>query len=139
MSNTPRLLNWIVLSVATCLIANADRTPVSAADRPAQPPDHRAAWQSGNVHELGGIRVTLSQPVLVARSRGFLWFPTLIRLSNGDLLAEMSNYADVHTATSTSSVSWSRDWGRTWTALVDGQYGETSVTLPGGDELLLPY
>lgn len=90
--------------------------------------------------KLGEMQVTLSKPVLVGRSKGYLWFPTLVRLSDGDLLALMSNYADIHVATSTCSVSWSADSGFTWSPLRDAPCGtDGSLRLPNGDELIMPY
>jgi hypothetical protein len=98
-----------------------------------------AKWEAGNAIELAGVRVTLSKPVLVGRSNGCLWFPTLVRLSNGHLLALMSNYADQHTTTSTCSAAWSTDGGLTWSALRPALYGDGALTLPRGEELLMPY
>jgi hypothetical protein len=97
------------------------------------------AWQDGKPHALNGVTVTLSRPVLVARSKGYLWFPTLVKLMNGDCMAVMSNYADKHVETSSSLVSWSHDGGLTWTKPIEGQYGDVSLRRPGDDELLLPY
>lgn len=97
------------------------------------------AWQPGEVTQLEGLNVTLSKPVLVGRRRGFLWFPTLVPLAGGELLAIMSNYADEHTSTSTSSVAWSRDGGLSWSPVVEAPYGESHLRLPGGDQLILPY
>jgi hypothetical protein len=96
-------------------------------------------WPTAKTVELKGLQVQLSAPVVVARSQGYLWFPTLIRLANGDLLAVMSNYADEHTKTSTSLVTWSRDGGRTWGPTREALYGDSSLRLPSGDQLLLPY
>ena len=39
---------------------------------------------------LKGIEVSVSKPVLVARSKGYLWFPTMTRLANGELFAVLS-------------------------------------------------
>ena len=58
--------------------------------------DGDGRWQAGNTVEMPGLKVTLSKPVLVARSKGYLWFPTVARLSNGELAAMMSDYADEH-------------------------------------------
>ena len=61
-------------------------------------------------------QVTLSAPVLVARSKGYLWFPTLTKLANGDLRVIMSDRADaVVTAPDmmTGLNAFSRDSGRT--------------------------
>lgn len=97
------------------------------------------AWQDGRTYALNGMNVTLSRPVLVARSKGYLWFPTLVKLVNGDCMAVMSNYADQHVATSTALVSWSHDSGLSWTKPIEAQYGDASLRRPGDDELLLPY
>ena len=85
------------------------------------------------------MTVTLSVPRLVARSRNFLWFPTLIKLADESLLAVMSNYADEHTDRSTASLSWSSDGGLTWSRPKDGLYGDCPLKSPNGDTLLLPY
>jgi hypothetical protein len=45
----------------------------------------------------GGRSISLSEPVPVARSHGYLWFPSLIRRDRGDLLAVMSGGEDVYT------------------------------------------
>lgn len=96
-------------------------------------------WEPGQKLSWGQGHVTLSQPVLVARSKGYLWFPSLARLSDGRVLAVMSNYADEHVTVSTASFTWSADEGRTWTPLIDGRSGDPTLTLANGDELLLPY
>ena len=75
-------------------------SPAGAADKPA--------WKVEKTETLKGLKVSLARPVLVARSKGYLWFPTLIR-RDGDLLALMSDYPDEHTKTSTSKVAWSGD------------------------------
>jgi hypothetical protein len=41
-------------------------------------------WTAGKTTELKGLTVSLSAPVQVARSKRYLWFPTLVRLDNGD-------------------------------------------------------
>ena len=96
-------------------------------------------WQCGNTVDLPGLRVTLSKPVLVGRSKGYLWFPTVVRLSSGDLVAKMSDYADKHVAQSTSKVAWSSDGGLTWGPLSNALYGDGSLTLPNRDQLFMPY
>jgi hypothetical protein len=98
-----------------------------------------AAWDTTRTVDLPGLKVSLSAPVLVARSKGYLWFPTLVRLADGDLLAVMSNYADEHTTSSTSLVCRSRDGGLTWGEPRPALYGDAHLRLPSGDELLLPY
>jgi len=97
------------------------------------------AWNMNRTYTLPGLQVRASDPVLVARRKGYLWFPSLTRFANGDLLATMSNYADVTTNTSTAHTAWSTDGGRTWTAPVETMYGDVSVPLPSGDTVLLPY
>jgi hypothetical protein len=96
-------------------------------------------WPEGKSFPLKGYTVSLSAPVLVARSKGYLWFPSLARLANGDLLATMSNYADIHTTASTSLNAFSSDGGRTWGEPIAAPYGEVNLRLAAGDELFLPY
>jgi len=98
-----------------------------------------AVWPEGKTVSLKDFDVSLSQPVLVARSKGYLWFPSLARLANGDLRAMMSNYADIHTSDSSSLNAFSSDGGRTWSQPIVAPYGEVNLRLPSGDELFLPY
>ncbi len=51
----------------------------------------------------------------------------------------MSDYADVHTSSSTCQTSWSSDGGRTWSEMKPALYGDVSFLLPNGDLQLLPY
>ena len=97
------------------------------------------SWQAGNTAEAAGIKVTFSKPVLVGRSKGYLWFPTLVRLSSGELVAMLSDYADVNVAESTSMVSWSWDGGLSWGPLAKALGSDGSLTLPNGDTLFMPY
>src|SRR5438874_748118 len=39
----------------------------------------RTGWKEVKTERRKGVTVTLSAPVLVARSKGYLWFPTLVR------------------------------------------------------------
>jgi hypothetical protein len=64
--------------------------------------------------KLKGLSVTLSQPVLVARSKERLWFPTLINLEKGKLLAVMSNIPDACMWPTKAWAAWSSDGGLTW-------------------------
>src|SRR4051812_36076494 len=73
-----------------------------------------SAWPRGRTVELRGFRATISQPVLVARRHGYLWFPTVAKLANGHLLALMSDYQDDHVKRATAQAAWSGDDGRTW-------------------------
>jgi hypothetical protein len=104
--------------------------------------DRRAAekvWKDVRTESVGDVEVSLSAPVLVARSEGYLWFPTCMRLSSGDLLAAMSNYHDDHVETSTAALSWSADGGFTWSKPVDGLYSDAALRTSDGDQILLPY
>jgi hypothetical protein len=84
--------------------------------------------------------VTLSRPVLVGRNRGYFWFPKVIALSNGELAALASGYADEHRAKTVGFISWSGDGGLTWSAPAEYHHvGAENLRLPTGDELLLPY
>src|SRR5262249_51067235 len=95
--------------------------------------------QDAATEKLPGRKVTLSTPVLVARSKDYLWFPTLFRRPAGDLLAMMTNYPDRHTDPATSRVCWSADGGLTWGEPRDALYADAAVVVPGGDMVLLPY
>ena len=120
------------LCFAAGLVALAGEDPGAAARGPA--------WRPGKAIDLKGLKVHLSDPVLVWRSKSFLWFPTLVRLGNGELLAIMSPCADTHFSASVSAVSRSTDGGLTWgepRIVVDG--GSVGVPLPSGDVILLPY
>ncbi|MCC7421179.1 MAG: exo-alpha-sialidase [Planctomycetaceae bacterium] len=113
----------------TAQTVRANATPGTAA----------TVWQESKNVAVAGYQIGLSKPVLVARSRGYLWFPTLVRLASGDVMAVMSNYPDKHVAVSTSMTAWSHDGGVTWTKPVEAQYGDVSLRRAGDDELLLPY
>jgi len=102
-------------------------------------PTGAAGWKPSQTLHLDGLRVELSQPVLVARDKGYLWFPSLIRLADGELLAVMSHYADVHTNTPAMLASWSGDGGLTWSTPIAATYGQCPLTLPDGSTLMLPY
>src|SRR5262249_49156336 len=88
---------------------------------------------------LKGMKVTLSPPTLVAKSKDYLWFPTLVALANGDLLAIMQNHADNFTNFVPSQVSWSSDQCKTWGPLKSAQVSYSHLRLPNGDQVLLPY
>jgi hypothetical protein len=93
---------------------------------------------------LAGLNVSLSKPRLVARSRGYLWFPTMTRLSGGELFANFSTNLDAVVADRTASASWSADDGLTWSEPTsikpEGDlYAETMLRLKNGDHLLLPF
>jgi len=96
-------------------------------------------WPTGQTITTDNFNVTLTAPVLVNRSKGYCWFPSMVVLSNGDLMATMSNYADVHTEESTSFNCFSNDGGRTWSPPIVAPYGEAAIRLPNGDQIFLPY
>jgi hypothetical protein len=125
---------------ATALLAIFAAMPIPGSGAETQSAKSAtSSWKTARTIPLKGLKVSLSEPVLVARSRGFLWFPTLVHLGKGKLLAVMSNYADVHTNRSTCLAAWSRDGGLTWSKTRPGLYGDSAVRLKNGDHILLPY
>jgi hypothetical protein len=112
--------------------------PLLADDQP------KPAWEMTKTVSLEGLDVSLSKPRLVARSHGYLWFPTMTRLSGGELFANFSTNLDAVVADRTSSVSWSADDGLTWSEpssiMPKGDlYAETMLRLKNGDEMLFPF
>lgn len=116
-------LAWLIVCPA---VFAADTTP-------------KPAWKDCEPQAAGKLSVTLSEPVLVARSEGYLWFPTLVPLASGELLAVMSNYHDDHVEKATAQLCWSGDGGLTWSRPQDGLYSDSAVRLASGEQLLLPY
>jgi hypothetical protein len=103
-----------------------------------------SSWQPAAELTLAGLRVSLSKPVLVARSRDYLWFPTMTRLSSGELFAVFSTNLDAVVPDRTASASWTNDGGLTWSAPVSPDpaadlYVESTLHLANGDELLYPF
>ncbi len=87
-----------------------------------------------------GLKVSVSEPVLVKRSRWFCWFPSLIRQPDGVLWAVMSAYADIHASNSVNYLSRSRDGGLTWEEpRVIGDGGLAHLVKPDGSVVILPY
>jgi len=100
----------------------------------------QANWRDAATMALDGLKVTLSAPVPVHRSRGFCWFPSLFRYGKNELAAMISCYADMHVTSSAVLISRSKDGGLTWTEPVIGvDGGFDGCVLPNGDLLLLPY
>lgn len=98
------------------------------------------AWRDHQTLDLHGLRVTLSAPRAIGRSRGYFWFPNLWRLPSGDLLATISPVADVHMSSIPYLVTWSCDGGLTWREpIVTNDGGQTLLQLANGDAILLPY
>ncbi|MHB8866929.1 MAG: hypothetical protein ACYC6N_31585 [Pirellulaceae bacterium] len=63
------------------------------------------------------LTVELAPPVLVGRSREFLWFPTLVPLEGEQLLAVLHDLGDVYTNQPTAKFAWSADRGESWSEL----------------------
>jgi len=77
--------------------------------------------------------------VLVRRSKSFYWFPKIVRLANGELVAHSSLDVD-NFGQEREEILWSGDGGLTWED--PKQYASPSnaqVLLPSGDLLFLPY
>ena len=104
-----------------------------------EPSEKARAWKDARTERLGDLEVTLSAPVLVTRSEGYCWFPTITKLASGDLLALMSNYHDDHVEKATALLSWSSDGGLTWTEPAVGLYSDAAVRTASDEQLLLPY
>ena len=99
-------------------------------------------WVDMKTIKLKRVRVTLSQPVLVARSKEHLWFPTLIDLEKGKILAVMSNNPDAVMWPTQAWAAWSSDGGLTWRCdkPLDCLYSDlNALRLKNGDRLLLPF
>lgn len=103
------------------------------------PGQQNKAWDEASKIALEGCKVALSKPVLVARSSGYLWFPTLIRQEGKRLLAVMSNYPDDHVKEATSAIAWSSDGGLNWSQTQTALYGDIYLRRPSGDLMLMPY
>lgn len=105
------------------------------------------------LHELN---VTLSVPIQVAKWTNlrlsdisedadgkFLWYPQITRLANGELLAQIRLGGDSWQADLLCPIafSWSGDGGTHWSELLvtSKHNGYGSLTLPNGDQMILPY
>src|SRR5690242_1956118 len=92
-------------------------------------------------YSIGKFKVKISAPVLVARRKDYLWFPTLIRLPDGAIMAVMSSIHDVITTRGHQGHpglnALSFDEGRSWGELFPSVYYEIPVSLESGDLLLL--
>jgi len=127
--------DWM-MTAATCLAAIVSSSQFVLADEPH--------WETAATVQVDGLDVMLSKPRLVTRNSGYLWFPTMTRLSGGELFATFSTNLDAVVADRTSSVSWSADDGLTWSEpssiMPKGDlYAETMLRLKNGDEMLLPF
>ncbi len=111
--------------------------PIVAADEPRQ-------WQTTSIIKQNSLEISISKPRLVTRSSGYLWFPTMTRLSGGELFANFSTNRDEIVPDRTSSVSWSGDNGLTWSTPssikpTGDLYAETIIRQKNGDAVLLPF
>ena len=98
------------------------------------------SWIDHQTLNVGDVRVTLSEPVAVGRSRGYYWFPNLWQLRTGDLFCTISPVADIHMSTIPYLATWSRDGGLTWSEpVVTNDGGQTLLELASGEAILLPY
>ena len=97
-------------------------------------------WEAGETYRFDGLAVSLSRPVLVARSSSWLWFPTVSRLTNGEYIAKMYATGDMAMYSFSGLVSWSPDGGLSWSE-PDGvtYFGPSSLNTPDGDHLILPF
>ena len=90
--------------------------------------------------EIDGMEVTLSEPILVRRSRWYCWFPSLIHQPHGTLWAVISAYADIHVSDSICYLSRSRDGGVNWEEpKLIGDAGLNHLVFPDGKVMVLPY
>jgi hypothetical protein len=98
-----------------------------------------SGWPEGKTYSLHGLDVDISAPVLVGRSHGYFWQPTLLRLSDGELLAAIWNLDDSIHMNNTDLYSWSSDGGLTWSRPIQAEVFDVGVALESGDEALLPF
>jgi hypothetical protein len=97
-------------------------------------------WPEGKTYELKGLRVTLSVPVLIGRSKSYFWFPKIMRLANGDLVAHVQVDDDRNIKQERQEVLWSSDGGMTWRDAKEFPVATSArVLLSSGDVVLLPY
>ena len=76
-----RLLLFVLLAFGSEILAaekdpQQNAAPTSATALAPMPPQ----WKDQAPTQLKGLRITLSEPVLVKRSRWYCWFPSLISL-----------------------------------------------------------
>jgi hypothetical protein len=129
-----------MLVTLTLLAIFSSTTVIRADSNSARIKMNKSQWETGRILELDGLKVVLSKPVLVCRSKNFLWFPTLGKLSNGDIVAVMSLTADDFFSTTISAACRSSNGGLTWSeprVLADG--GEVFFQMESGDTMLVPY
>lgn len=97
-------------------------------------------WANAATVSLDGLQITLSQPVCVARSTNWLWFPEVYRLPNDDLVALMSTAYDGDATDTAMTAAWSTNGGLTWGELQPCPIvSYCTLTRDNGDTLLLPF
>lgn len=124
----PRAVLPLLMS---CAAASLAVLPVAA--------QQSSQWEYGGSVEADGLKVILSKPRLVQRSKGFLWFPSLHQMADGRLFAILSTYPDQAQDTTPAVLTFSDDGGLTWSQPVEGDYAEMPVDRPDGSTLLMPY
>jgi len=102
---------------------------------PAQEPKE----EDGQTYDVDGLKVHLSKPRLVHRSKGFLWFPSMYHLGGERLFVVASTYADEARKVTPGVVLFSPDAGQTWSKPIENSYGEMAIPRPDGSTLLLCY
>jgi len=101
----------------------------------------RTSTLSEEIVYFAGYKATATSPVPVHRAKGFLWFPTVFRQADGDLVAVMQTYADIHTTVTGWMLATSSDDGNSWQSFSPNNHSAVSLhlPLPSGEALLLPY
>jgi hypothetical protein len=124
----------IVILLTT--IAGAPSLAVEAPPTSIQTPWKRARW-----HILDPLTVTISEPLVIARSHDRLWFPTITRMDGGKLMVLMSTEPDVVGEPPGKLLTWSNDNGSTWSKPVSQPLlrGGGAVQLPDGRWIILPF
>jgi|GEM_PF-541794 len=94
------------------------------------------SWTDAKTIETNGLKVVLSQPRLVARSKGYLWFPTLVHAEQNEVQALLSDIPDVLTGGPTGLITRSPDGGA-WSDPEIGVYADCAPLRLGNGDLLL--
>src|SRR5579863_9273129 len=101
----------VAITIVILLTAIAG-APTLAADAP--PPSTQAPWKRARWHILDPLTVSISEPLVIARSHDRLWFPTITRMDGGKLMVLMSTEPDVVGEQPGKLATWSKDDGLTW-------------------------
>ena len=101
----------------------------------------KPVWKTARTETFGSLTFAISEPVLVGRSKGRLWFPTITGFDDGKLMALMSAEPDVVGAKPGKLVTWSTDGGLTWSEAEDGRgiRGGGTIRLPDGQRMIIPF